>query len=144
MASMSKSVLDTINEYSRDPHNRESLETHAIEIELCDLMIEMRRQAGLTQEDLARRVGFSQAYIAKLENGAYDRAGIGTLRRFALALGHDINIGAMFKPIANVWPSYPWNAIRLIFPRNERLTDEPLAAHLEERKEELCGEGIAA
>lgn len=104
---MSKSVLDTIREYTKDPQNREDLDTHEIELDLCDRMIELRETLGLTQQQLAEKLGFSQGYIAKLENGAYDRCGIGTLRRFALALGHDLNLESLFRPSETyLWPAY--------------------------------------
>lgn len=96
---MSKSVLDTIAEYSKDSENLRDLQTSEVELELCDQMIELRDLAGLTQKELADKMGFTQGYIAKLENGGYDRCGIGTLRRFALALYHDINLDGFFKPI---------------------------------------------
>jgi len=36
---------------------------------LCDLMIEARRRAGLTQQALADRLSKPQSFIAKYENG---------------------------------------------------------------------------
>jgi transcriptional regulator with XRE-family HTH domain len=95
---VSESVLQTIDEYGKDSAARERLEVADLELELCDRMVDLRKRAGLTQRQLADRLGFSQAYIAKLENGAYDSCGIGTLRTFARALGHDINIDALFTP----------------------------------------------
>lgn len=97
---MGKPVLQTIDEYKTDPEARERLATAEFELELCDRMVSMREQAGLTQQQLAERLGCTQAYIAKLENGAFDRCGIGTLRRVARALGHDVNIDALFTPNA--------------------------------------------
>jgi transcriptional regulator with XRE-family HTH domain len=35
----------------------------------CDLMIEARKTAGLTQEDLARRLKKPQSFVAKYEGG---------------------------------------------------------------------------
>lgn len=107
---MSKSVLDTVREYTQDPQRRQDVETHDLELELCDRMIELREKAGLTQEALANIIGCTQGYIAKLENGAYDRCGIGTLRKFALALGNDINLEGLFKPVnSEALISYPSN-----------------------------------
>lgn len=36
---------------------------------LCDLLRERRKQVGITQSDLARMTGRTQAYISKFENG---------------------------------------------------------------------------
>lgn len=107
---MSKSVLDTIREYKNtSPGIKQKIETNELELELCERMIELREDAGLTQSELAEKLGYTQGYVAKLENGAYDRAGIGTLRTFALALGYDLDIDNLFVPIEG----YNWhNAIR--------------------------------
>jgi len=79
-------------------------------------MVELRENAGLTQTALAETLGFTQGYIAKLENGAYDRCGIGTLRTFALALGYDIDLENLFKPVvAYSSQSYPASIIRLVY-----------------------------
>ena len=96
---MSKSVLDTIREYTRDPNRDQAIRTADLELDLCDRLVEMREKAGLTQRQLAERLGFTQGYVAKLENGAYDRSGIGTLRAFALALGNDVDLDHFFVPL---------------------------------------------
>ncbi len=36
---------------------------------LCELLIEARDQAGLTQQQLARRLGKHQSFVAKYEGG---------------------------------------------------------------------------
>ena len=96
---MSKSVLETIRQYkASSAQNRDDVETHELELDLCDRMVEMREHAGLTQTALAARLGFTQGYVAKLENGAYDRCGIGTLRAFARALGYEVNLEQLFTP----------------------------------------------
>lgn len=96
---MSKSVLETLREYSQDTAKAQSLKTHDLELDLCDRMVELREAANLTQKQLAEKLNFSQGYVAKLENGAYDRCGIGTLRTFALALGFDIDLAQLFQPV---------------------------------------------
>ncbi|HEY0384044.1 MAG TPA: XRE family transcriptional regulator [Candidatus Elarobacter sp.] len=95
---MAKSVLETINEYAQDADARERLATADLELELCDRMVDLREKAGLTQAGLAAKLGFTQAYVAKLENGGFEKCGIGTLRTFARALGHEINIDNLFTP----------------------------------------------
>lgn len=105
MSKTVKTVLDTIREYTQDHENAESLRTAELEIDLCDKMSEFRQDADMTQAELADQLGVSQGYIAKLENGAYDRCGIGTLRRFAIALGYDIDLDHLFTPLEGYkWP----------------------------------------
>jgi transcriptional regulator with XRE-family HTH domain len=52
---------------------------------------EARRQAGLTQQELAERAGLSQPAIAKLERGATNPT-LGTLSRCAEAAGFDLRL----------------------------------------------------
>jgi transcriptional regulator with XRE-family HTH domain len=35
----------------------------------CELLIEARRESGLSQEDVAERLGRPQSYVSKCENG---------------------------------------------------------------------------
>ena len=58
----------------------------------CDFFIigekirEMRNQAGLTQEQLAEKVGTKKSYISRIENGKSDIQ-VGTLFRIFMGLG---------------------------------------------------------
>jgi transcriptional regulator with XRE-family HTH domain len=37
---------------------------------LCEILIELRRQADLSQQELANRIGKHQTFVSKLEAGA--------------------------------------------------------------------------
>jgi transcriptional regulator with XRE-family HTH domain len=95
-----KSASDYVAEFRKDPDNNRLFLEHEIAVALSDLFLKRREEAGLTQADLAQRVGRTQPYIAKLEAGAYDRCSIGTLRTFARALGFEINLAQFLVPIA--------------------------------------------
>lgn len=82
--------------FRRNAENERLYRESEIRLDLAERMIEMRRAAGLSQQDLAQRVGRKQPFIARLERGAYDRCGISTLRTFARAMGHDLSAAAMF------------------------------------------------
>ena len=94
-----KRTLDNLIEDFRktDEGDRLFVEDEA-EVELSEHMAELRRRAQLTQTALAQRLGKTQAHIAKLEAGGYDRCGIGTLKTIARALGVDLSIKTMFVP----------------------------------------------
>ncbi len=47
----------------------------------------LREKKGLTQDELARRVGVTKAYISLLESGARTNPSLDVLRRLAKALG---------------------------------------------------------
>jgi transcriptional regulator with XRE-family HTH domain len=46
-----------------------------------------RERAGLTQQELANRVGITRVYVAKLEGGDRDAPSLPVLERIAKALG---------------------------------------------------------
>lgn len=50
-----------------------------------------REKAGLTQEQLAKKVGITQVYLCYLENGQKKNPSIPLLRKIAIALGVNIN-----------------------------------------------------
>jgi transcriptional regulator with XRE-family HTH domain len=57
----------------------------------------IRVRAGVSQAALAERIGRKQPFIARLENGGYDRCGFSTLRTIVRALGFDFAFERMFK-----------------------------------------------
>jgi len=74
-------------------------EYHALEEEfsLVSALIEARTRAGLTQEQVARRMKTTQAVIARLESGG-SRPSTRTLERYAAATGSRLRI--TFEPEA--------------------------------------------
>lgn len=65
------------------------------EFALVGALIEARASAGLTQEQVAQRMGTTQAVIARLEGGRV-RPSTRTLERFAKATGTRLKIS--FEP----------------------------------------------
>ena len=49
--------------------------------------MEARKAAGLTQAEMAKRLGVSQAQVARIEKQGYDAYTLNTLRRYVQALG---------------------------------------------------------
>ena len=56
-----------------------------------------RRAQGLSQSDVAERMGTSQSAVARLESGATN-ARLSTLLRYAEAVGCGLNIGLEHAP----------------------------------------------
>ena len=52
----------------------------------------VRRRSGLTQAELARRLGVSQAQVARIERRGYDTYTLTTLRRYVQALGEEFSL----------------------------------------------------
>jgi predicted transcriptional regulator len=51
-----------------------------------------RRAAGLSQTEVAARMGTSQSVVARLESGEID-ARLSTLQRYAAAVGRELELG---------------------------------------------------
>lgn len=54
--------------------------------ELWLQLVEMRQKAGLTQAEIAKRLGVSQAQVARIEKRGYDAYTLNTLRKYVEAL----------------------------------------------------------
>ncbi len=94
------------NEYwskqMRDPEFRREYEEEAKRKELWLALADARLTAGLTQAQLAERLGVSQAQVARFEKRGYDAYTLNTLRRYVHALGEgysvDVTIGLPKSP----------------------------------------------
>ena len=70
---------------------RASFETEAEAFCLAETLREQRRLAGLTQQELADKIGTKKSYISKLENGHADIQ-LSTLFRIFAGLGKRISL----------------------------------------------------
>jgi ribosome-binding protein aMBF1 (putative translation factor) len=68
------------------------------QIDLALLVREMREDAGLTQSELARKVGTTQSVIARLEDAEYTGHSLAMLERVATACGIALKLRAEKKP----------------------------------------------
>ena len=88
-------VDEAIARWRKDPAYMKEYDALEQEFALVSQVIKARADAGLTQEQLAKRMNTSQAVVARLESG---RAlpSMRTLTRFAQATGHRLKIS--FEP----------------------------------------------
>jgi len=75
-----------------DPENRAIYEEEAAKSELWLQLAEARQRAGLTQQQMAERIGVSQAQVARIEKRGYDAYTLNTLRRYVTALGEGFSL----------------------------------------------------
>ena len=68
------------------------------QIDLALLVREMRERAGLTQADLAKRIGTTQSVIARLEDAEYRGHSLSMLERIAMACGVSLRLRAEKGP----------------------------------------------
>ena len=69
------------------PEGRAVYAEESAKMDLWLQLVEARQAAGLTQADLATRLGVSQAQAARIEKRGYDAHSLNTLRRYVAALG---------------------------------------------------------
>ncbi len=60
-------------------------------------LVSLRRKAGLSQKDLAKRVGTSQQQISRLESPSYEGHSLSMLRRVAEVLGATVRVEIQHK-----------------------------------------------
>lgn len=68
-------------------------------MDTAELLVEARRSAGLSQAELARRAGTSQAMVARYETGVASPT-VRTLRRLLRAAGRDLQLSTVKMSIA--------------------------------------------
>ena len=75
------------------PDVRREYDELAEEFELLDEILKARAAAGLTQAEVAARIGTTQSAVARLESAVGKHApSIATLRRYASALGYRLQL----------------------------------------------------
>jgi ribosome-binding protein aMBF1 (putative translation factor) len=79
-------VDDLHKTWLKDPAYRQEYESLEEEFSLAGALIEARARAGLTQQQVAKRMKTTQAVIARLESGR-TKPSTRTLERFAAATG---------------------------------------------------------
>lgn len=80
----------TIKEYiadqMKDPKFKKAWHDLDAEFELLESMVKVREKAGLTQAELAKKIGTKQPALSRLERGGFRKATVETLRKIADAL----------------------------------------------------------
>lgn len=86
-------VMEWIDErLEADPRLAHEVDEILTEMRLEQDLAALREKRKLTQRQVARRLGTSQPYVAKLESGRVKNLGVGTLVKYAHALGATVSI----------------------------------------------------
>ena len=75
-----------------DAQREEAYEEEVINAEIARRIYQLRTTAGLTQQELASRVGTTKSAISRLENAGYQGHSLSMLKRVAEALDKRIEI----------------------------------------------------
>ncbi len=75
-----------------DPERKASLEQERVGAEVARTICELREQAGLSQRELAEKIGTTQSVISRLEDSDYDGHSLSMLGRIAKALNRQVQV----------------------------------------------------
>lgn len=75
-----------------DPELQEMVGESALNAQVSQIIYNARKQAGLTQKQLADLVGTTQSVIARLEDADYEGHSLSMLARIAAALNQKVEI----------------------------------------------------
>lgn len=75
--------------FETNPQLKKIYAEESAKMELWLQLAEARQAAGLTQNEMAKRLGVSQAQVARIEKRGYDAYTLNTLRRYVQALGKE-------------------------------------------------------
>lgn len=87
---------DRDKEDFKDPEFRRHYERERRALAIAYEIAKLRHRLGLSQKELAKKVGTTQQVISRLESGAYTGYTIKTLERIAKATNTELAIG--FRP----------------------------------------------
>ena len=103
MSSPKRSTSDAVEILQRffvesQPEMEAWLEEELANLDVADQIHLLRTQAGLTQKELAERVGTTASAISRLERASYEGHSLSMLRRIGAALGRQVQVA--FVPVA--------------------------------------------
>jgi ribosome-binding protein aMBF1 (putative translation factor) len=78
-----------------DPERQALFEQEVVNVEAAQLIHEMRGKAGISQRELARRVGTTASVICRMESADYEGHTLAMLRRIAEAMNRRIELRAV-------------------------------------------------
>ncbi len=87
-----RTLKEYIAEQMKNPEFRKAWEDLEPEFQVLKAMIKAREKTGISQAELARRVGTKQSVISRLERGAFSKATLETIKKMADALDMRLEI----------------------------------------------------
>ena len=77
-----------------DPERKMMLDEEIVNVEAAQLVYDLRRKAGLSQRELAKKVGTTASVICRMEQADYEGS-LSMLRRIAGALNRRLELRAV-------------------------------------------------
>jgi len=96
MATKKKDALDQLIDkfVADDPGRRALLDEEIVNVEAAQLVYDLRKRAGLSQRELAKKVGTTASVICRMEQADYESS-LPMLRRIAGALNRRLELRAV-------------------------------------------------
>jgi len=96
MAMKKKDALEQLigNFVGDDPERQRMLDEEIVNVEAAQLVYDLRTRAGLSQRELAKRVGTTASVICRMEQADYEGS-LAMLRRIAGALNRRLELRAV-------------------------------------------------
>jgi transcriptional regulator with XRE-family HTH domain len=115
--------------YIKDDAERlSSVAAEKVNAEVARLVCDLRTAAGLTQEQLAERVGTTQSAISRLEDSDYEGHSLSMLNRIATALNQKLRVVMIGKDPDEGTLRYAFRVLVQDLRRKKGLTIEKLAS----------------
>ena len=91
---MGRSVFEYHEQHMRDnPEYKAAYDALEQEFAIANALIQARSEAGMTQKDVAEKLGVSQPAVARMESGK--NISIKAIARYAKAVGRPINLSIL-------------------------------------------------
>jgi predicted transcriptional regulator len=85
------------NRIGDDPKRKKSIEIISENAAIAQMIYDLRTKAGLTQAELAKKIGTTQSVISRLEDADYEGHTLHMLTRITHALDKNLNISITDK-----------------------------------------------
>ena len=80
------------NRIKQDPELANYVEEERKRLMLAEKIRQARHESGLSQKEVARRIGTTQSAVARLESGNYERLSLSTLIKVTHALNRRLSL----------------------------------------------------
>jgi ribosome-binding protein aMBF1 (putative translation factor) len=121
-----------------DVERKASLEQERVSAEVARTICELREQAGLSQRELAEKVGTTQSVISRLEDSDYEGHSLSMLSRIAKALNQQVQVVMQPKDPELETVRFAFREVIRGLRKQRGLTIEQLARKIEFPAEELA------
>lgn len=92
---------ELLDEQLKDPEFRQEYENLESEFDIIRAMIEARKQQHITQQELSKRTGITQADISRIENGTRNPS-LDMIKRLAKGMGMRLKLEFIPKQDSNI------------------------------------------